>query len=651
MCGISGYLDTSAQATEEELRRTALRMADTLAHRGPDDRGAWVDARAGIALGHRRLSILDLTSLGHQPMQSACGRYVITFNGEIYNFRALREELQQAGHSFCGHSDTEVLLACVSRWSLDAAVRRFNGMFAFALWDRETRRLHLARDRFGEKPLYYGWMGTTFLFGSELKSLRWHPNFKGEIDRNSVALLLRHNYIMAPHSIYQGVKKLSPGTVGTLAHDGSRYAFSVAPYWSAQEAAERGVREPFLGTTREALAELDAVLTDAVKLRLESDVPLGAFLSGGLDSSTIVSLMQKQSAQPVRTFTVGFWEPEYDEARNARLVAKHLETTHTELYVTPDQALAVIPRLPTLYDEPFSDSSQIPTFLISELARQSVTVCLSGDGGDELFAGYPRYFMGRALWRELDRVPVPMRHLASWTLRALSPGVWTRVFNAAAPMLPKRLRQRNPGEKAQKLAEILKVDTPDHMYLELVSHWKTPASVVIGSSEPPTTLTDRSRWAKLDDFTQRMMYLDAVTYLPDDILVKVDRASMGVSLEVRVPFLDHRVFEFAWRIPMAMKIQNDEGKWLLRNLLARYVPRVFTERPKMGFGVPIDAWLRGPLRDWAEALLNEARLRREGFFHPEPIRKMWAQHLSGSRNRQYLLWDVLMFQAWQEEYR
>jgi len=650
MCGISGYLDSARQSTEEELRSTVLRMADTLRHRGPDDGGSWVDAHTGIALGHRRLSILDLSPQGHQPMRSACGRYVTVFNGEIYNFRALREELEQAGHAFCGHSDTEVLLASLSRWGIEAAVRRFNGMFAFAVWDREAQRLSLVRDRLGEKPLYYGWMGQTFLFGSELKALRSHPGFKTEINRDSLALYLRHDYIPSPYSIYQGIEKLLPGTIATLAHDGAGWRLTAAPYWSAREASERGLREPFTGSPQDAVLELDGLLSDAVKLRLESDVPLGAFLSGGLDSSMVVSLMQRQSARPVQTFTIGFWEPDFDEAPHARLVAKHLETEHTQLYVTPEEALAVIPRLPALYDEPFSDSSQIPTFLISELARRSVTVSLSGDGGDELFAGYNRYFIGRALWRNIGWVPSPVRHLASWSLGALSPGTWARLFDAASPLLPPRFRPRNPAVKVQKLAEILAVDTPDRMYLELVSHWRSPASVVIGSSEPPTILTDRSQWAQLPDFTQRMMYLDAVTYLPDDILVKVDRASMGVSLEVRVPFLDHRVFEFAWRLPLAMKIQNDEGKWLLRKLLARYVPRALTARPKMGFGVPIDLWLRGPLQDWAEALLDEARLRQEGFFHPERIRRMWGQHLARSRNWQAHLWTILMFQAWREKW-
>ena len=649
MCGISGYLDTTGQSTEEDLRATVLRMADTLRHRGPDDGGSWVDARAGMALGHRRLSILDLSPLGHQPMASACGRYVVVFNGEIYNFRALRQELEQAGHSFRGHSDTEVLLASLSKWGLEAAVRRFNGMFAFAVWDRQTRDLHLVRDRLGEKPLYYGWMGRAFLFGSELKALRRHPNFKAEVNRDSLALFLRHDYIPTPYSIYQGVEKLRPGTIATLAHDGAAYRLTTAPYWSALEAAERGVREPFEGTAEEALDHLDALLSDAVKLRLESDVPLGAFLSGGLDSSTIVSLMQRQSSRPVRTFTIGFWERDFDEAPQARLVAKHLGTEHTELYVTPDQALAVIQRLPVLYDEPFADSSQIPTYLISHLARQSVSVCLSGDGGDELFAGYTRYFIGRALWRNIGWIPVPVRHVASRGLRALAPGTWARLFDTLSPVLPKSMRHRNPGDKVQKLAEILAVDTPDRMYLEMVSHWKAPASVVICATESPTILTDRSRWAHIPDFTQRMMYLDAVTYLPDDILVKVDRASMGVSLEVRVPFLDHRVFEFAWRLPLALKIQHDQGKWLLRNLLARSVPRPLTDRPKMGFGVPIDHWLRGPLRDWAEALLDEARLRGEGFFHSEPIRRMWEEHLAGTRNWQYHLWDIVMFQVWLQE--
>lgn len=648
MCGVAGFLDLSCKRGSDELQATVMRMADTLRHRGPDDCGAWGDAETGVALGHRRLAVIDLSPKGRQPMHSACGRYVVSFNGEIYNFKALREDLEGLGHVFRGQSDTEVMLSAISQWGLKAAVERFNAMLAFALWDRQERRLHLVRDRLGEKPLYYGWMGNSFLFGSELKALRAHPDFKGEINRNALALYMRYNYIPAPHSIYKGIHKLLPGTMLTINSMNPRSAPTPIPYWSAREVAERGVAEPFMGSEDEAIAQLDALLRDAVKLRMEADVPLGAFLSGGVDSSTVVALMQAQSERPVKTFTIGFYEASYNEAEYAKSVAQHLGTEHTELYVTPEKAMAVIPRLPALYDEPFSDSSQIPTFLVSELARQHVTVSLSGDAGDELFAGYNRYFSGRSIWQKIGWMPKGSRAAVAKALRTLSPQVWEAVFRKVRPVLPDKIKQVNPGDKLHKLAEVLTADSPEAMYLGLVSHWKDPASIVAGASEPPTALTDRSQWANVPYFTQRMMYLDLVTYMPDDILVKVDRASMGVSLEARIPLLDNRVVEFAWRVPLSMKIRHGQGKWLLRKVLYRYVPKSLIERPKMGFGVPIDSWLRGPLRDWAEALLDERRFREEGFFDPLPIREKWVEHLSGKRNWHYYLWVVLMFQAWLE---
>ncbi len=651
MCGISGFLDTSHRFGTRELESTALKMVDTLRHRGPDDCGVWADAKAGIALGHRRLSIVDLSPEGHQPMHSVCGRYVISFNGEIYNFDALRRDLEVLGHGFRGHSDTEVMLACISQWGLVPAVTRFNGMFAFALWDRQERQLHLVRDRMGEKPLYYGWMGKSFLFGSELKSLRPHPDFNSQLDRDALTLYMRHNYIPAPYSIYTGISKVEPGMIVTISRTETHCSPVSIPYWSVQDAAERGVAEPFPGSTTDAVAHLDGLLRDAVKMRMVADVPLGAFLSGGIDSSTIVSLMQAQSARPVQTFTVGFHEAGYNEANDAKAVARHLGTAHTELYVRSEEAMAVIPRLPTLYDEPFADSSQIPTFLISELARRDVTVALSGDAGDELFAGYNRYFWGRSIWQKMGWMPSGSRTLVAKGLRMLSPESWEAMFQGIAPMLPNNIKMRNPGDKLQKLAEILTAKDPETLYLRLISQWKDPSSLVRGGSEPPTALTDRTRWANLQDFTHRMMYLDMMTYLPDDILAKVDRASMGVSLEARVPFLDHRVVEFSWQLPLSMKIRNGQGKWLLRQLLYRYVPAALIDRPKMGFGVPIDVWLRGPLREWAEELLDEKRLRDDGFFYAEPIRKAWAEHLSGKHNWQYQLWVVLMFQAWLEHER
>lgn len=647
MCGIVGFWNLSRHLSKDQLQAITQQMSSKLLHRGPDDGGNWADAEMGIALGHRRLAIVDLSSEGHQPMVSANGRYVIVFNGEVYNFLELRRQLESQGHKFRGHSDTEVMLAGFNQWGLDEAIKRFNGMFAFALWDRQERVLHLGRDRLGEKPLYYGWIGQTFLFGSELKALKAHPNFQDEINRDALALYLRYSYVPAPYSIYKGIYKLPPGTI--LTWNGVDTHTTPVPYWSAKKTAELGVADPFIGSEHEAVAQLDALLKDAVGLRMVADVPLGAFLSGGIDSSTVVALMQAQSRQPVKTFTIGFHEDAHNEAHHAKAIAKHLSTDHTELYVTPKEALAVIPKLPILYDEPFSDCSQIPTFLVSQLARQYVTVSLSGDGGDELFAGYNRYFWCRSIWQKIGWMPIVLRKTAANVLTSLSPQKWDESFVHFNALAPLKLRQNSYGDKIHTLAKILTVPDPETMYMNLVSSWKEPEALVIGGYEPPTTLKDHSSWALLADFTQRMIYLDTVTYLPDDILVKVDRASMGVSLEGRIPLLDHRVVEFAWRVPLDMKIRSGQGKWLLRQVLYKYVPKELVDRPKMGFGVPIDSWLREPLRDWAEALLDETRLQKEGFLNPQPIRQKWVEHLSGKRNWQYYLWDVLMFQAWLDE--
>lgn len=655
MCGITGFWDTSRQFSTDTMQAIAQKMSDTLRHRGPDDRGVWVDAEVGLALGHRRLAIVDLSPEGHQPMVSADGRYVIVFNGEIYNFLELRRQLERLGHRFRGHSDTEVMLASFSQWGLDRAIRHFNGMFAFALWDNREQILYLGRDRLGEKPLYYGWLGETFLFASELKALKAYPHFQAEINRDALALFVRYNYVPAPYSIYQGIYKLPPGQV--LSWNSSATHPNPIPYWSLRDVAQLGIANPFTGTTSEAVAKLEALLQDVIALRRVADVPLGAFLSGGIDSSTVVALMQAQSGQRVKTFTIGFYEDAYNEAQYAKAVAQHLGTDHTELYVTPKEAIAVIPKLPTLYDEPFADSSQIPTFLVSQLAKQHVTVSLSGDGGDELFAGYNRYFWGRSIWQQIGFFPQPWRQAAANVLTARSPQTWNRDFARIQPLLPTQLRQRLPGDKLHKLAEILPSASPEAMYQQLVSHWKVPESLVVGGTEPATVLTDLKQSVDLPDFTQWMMYLDSITYLPDDILTKVDRASMGLSLEARVPFLDPTVVEFAWQIPLSLKIHQGQSKWLLRQVLYKYVPPSLIERPKMGFGVPIDNWLRGELRDWAEALLSEERLREEGFFHPQPIRQKWEEHLASDslgdsspyRNWQYHLWDILMFQAWLDE--
>jgi asparagine synthase (glutamine-hydrolysing) len=653
MCGIAGFLDLQSARPREELEALVRSMADTLSHRGPDDSGLWVDATLGIALGHRRLSIIDLSPLGRQPMASADGRYLITFNGEIYNFPALKKELEGQGTTFRSTSDTEVLLAAIDCWGLEEALRRGIGMFAFALWDREERVLSLARDRVGEKPLYYGWQGRAFLFGSELKALRKWPGFKGLIDRNSLALFLRLHSVPAPYSIYQGIHKLPPGTFLRLAWKDLTPGDNPTPipYWSVRTVVEQGQRAPFDGSEEQALDELDRLLKDAVKNQMVADVPLGALLSGGIDSSTVVALMQAQSSRPIKTFTIGFHEDAFNEAVHAQAVARHLGTDHTELYVTPQDALEVIPRLPQLYDEPFADSSQIPTFLVCQLARSQVTVALTGDAGDELFAGYPSYVRTQEIWGLANLLPAFCRRGAGKFLTLFPVSFWDRLLRILEPLIPPHLRIKPYGEKIYKLAEYLTAGDPEEVYYRLISQWRQPLEVVREAVEYPTIVTDRSRLAALPDLVQRLMYFDLGLYLPDDILVKVDRAAMGVSLETRVPLLDHRVVEFAWRLPLSMKIKDKQGKWLLRELLCRYVPRELVERPKMGFAVPIAAWLTGPLRDWAEDLLAEERLRQDGFFHPQPIRRKWQEHLTGKPWWHHHLWNILMFQAWLESNR
>jgi len=648
MCGFAGILERDNQTSESALRAIAARMADTLRHRGPDDTGVWVDAAAGVGLSHRRLSILDLSPAGHQPMVSASGRHVIVFNGEIYNSLQLRCELDQVTRgslSFRGHSDTEVMLAAFDHWGVRRAISRMNGMFAFALWDRQERVLYLGRDRLGEKPLYYGWIGRTLLFGSELKALRCHPDFRAEINRDALALYFRHNCIPAPHSIYKGIYKLPPATILAVSIDTAEAAAPV-PYWSLKELVERGLANPFSGSEENAVDELDALLRDAVKIRMLADVPLGVFLSGGVDSSTVVALMQAQSNRPVRTFSIGFCEPDYNEAKHAKAVAQHLGTEHTELYVRPTEAMEVIPRLPEMYDEPFADSSQIVTFLIARLAREHVTVCLSGDGGDEVFGGYNRHIWNSRVWKSIRWVPRSVRMAAARAICRVPPYRWDALFQRLSPLLPIKVRHNQFGYKVHKIAGILPSPSPRNMYLVLASHWTEAESVVLGAKEPETLLTRDDAWPHLPGFSQLMMFLDAATYLPDDILTKVDRATMAVSLEARVPLLDPRVVEFAWRLPSSLKIRNGRGKWILRRLLGRYVPPELTERPKTGFGIPLDRWLRGPLREWAESLLDAGRLRSEGLLNPRPIRKMWGDLLTGGYAWQYHIWDVLMFQAW-----
>ena len=653
MCGFVGFMGGTTSYGRADDEAMLKRMADTITYRGPDDAGYWCDEHQRVGLGHRRLSIVDLSPAGHQPMQTGTRRYVIAFNGEIYNHLLLRQALEASGQapSWRGHSDTETLLAGFDAWGIQGAVERAIGMFAFAAWDRQTSTLTLVRDRLGEKPLYYGWQGrgndAVFLFGSELKALREHPAFENNINRGALSLYMRHNYIPASYSIYEGIAKLLPGSLLTVSLQ--QREPKAWPYWSGAQVAESGVASAFVGSAEQAVDALEVLLKDAVRQQMMADVPLGAFLSGGVDSSAVVALMQAQSSRPVKTFTIGFNEEGYNEAVHAKAVARHLGTEHTELYVTAEQARAVIPRLPTLYDEPFSDSSQIPTFLVSQLARQHVTVSLSGDAGDELFCGYNRYLLANKLWQKLSVLPAGSRRLAARGFTALSPSRWNTLLGPVQGLLPSSLRQANLGDKLHKAAGVLAAGSMDELYLGLVSHWNDPASVVIDGTEPPTLLTGNAPVLDGLDEIQRMMALDALTYLPDDILVKVDRAGMGVSLESRVPFLDHRVVEFAWTLPQSLKLRDGVGKWVLRQVLYRHVPKELIERPKMGFGVPIGDWLRGPLHDWAKDLLDETRLEREGYFHPGPIRQKWAEHLSGARNWQYHLWNVLMFQAWLAE--
>ncbi len=603
-------------------------MAASLAHRGPDDCGVWIDAPAGLGLGHRRLAIFDLSPTGRQPMHSSCGRFTIVYNGEIYNHRELRDELQSRGCTFRGTSDTEVLLEAVAHWGLKETLGRANGMFAFALWDRNERTLTLARDRIGIKPLYYGWAGKTFLFASELKALRRHPQFEPVIDRSALALLLEHSYIPAPTSIYQDVNKLPAGTTLTVASDGAPDGPRPIPYWSLGKIAERGRHEPFSGTGAEAVDALEELLRDAVRIRTRADVPLGAFLSGGIDSSTVVALMQAQDAQPVKAFTIGFDVPEYDESGHAASIAAHLGVEHFQHRVTAAEAQAVIPQLPTLYDEPFADSSQIPTYLVSRLAREHVTVSLSGDGGDELFGGYNRYDHIGRIWKKIAWLPLPLRKPAARILQA------TRSLRG------------KPGKEKGVWTGVLEARTAGRLYHFLNRHWRFPENVVLGGHPQSTLLSQFESRPDRDSFLEEMMFVDTLTYLPECILTKVDRASMGVSLEARVPLLDHRVVEFAWSLPAQRKVVAGADKWPLRELLARHVPTHVFDRPKVGFGVPIDSWLRGPLRDWAEDLLSEERLAREGYLNPAPIREKWSQHLAGEYDWHYLLWDVLMFEAW-----
>jgi len=655
MCGLAGLFDPENKLSNSELLAVVTRMGETLVARGPDDQGAWADETTGIALSHRRLAIIDLSPEGHQPMRSACGRYVIVFNGEIYNFQVIRSELEELGHRFRGHSDTEVMLAAITQWGLTGAVPRFNGMFAFALWDIKNRQLSLARDRIGKKPLYYGRQGHAFLFASELKALKAYPGFEVGVNRDALALYMRYNYIPAPYSIYRGIYKLLPGTILIISHEQLRQGEPVnphsgpVPYWSALDAMEEGSRNPFQGSDDQAVAELEHLLRDAVGLRMIADVPIGAFFSGGIDSSTVVALMQAQSDRPVKTFTIGFDVPEYNEAVHARAVAAHLGTEHTELYVTPAQAMAVIPKLPEIYDEVFADSSQIPAFLISQLTRRFVTVSLSGDGGDELFYGYPSYQNAIIRWNRTKIVPHSLRARFAG-LRKRSPQDWDDFLERYTSRLPHAFRDKISGHRIVNLLDSLALNGPDELFFFFLSRCREPETLVLHSREPRTVYQDLSLRARIPDVMERMMFMDLVGYLPDDILVKVDRASMAASLESRAPLLDYRVVEFSKRLPPALKLRHGESKWLLRQVLYQYVPRRLIDRQKTGFSVPLGAWLRGSLRDWAEGLLEEKKINEDGFLDYPLVAQTWREHLSGARDQSDFLWTILMFQAWRERW-
>lgn len=641
MCGIAGFI-TAQLMPAEQLNCIAATMARSMQHRGPDDEGIWTDARCGIALAHRRLSIVDLSPAGHQPMTSADGRYVISYNGEVYRLGEIRSRLQRGGRVFRGHSDTEVILESIAADGIEATAAKLIGMFAMAVWDRSERTLTLMRDRLGIKPLYWSKVGGSFLFASELQAFRAHRDFTPRIDQRAVASFLRHNYVPAPATIYEGVHKLEPGTILTLPWRGEP---RVSRYWDARAIARSGRRNQLQVSDAELVDQLEALLQDAVACRMIADVPLGAFLSGGIDSSAVVALMQRAGMGRARTFSIGFDIPGYNEAPYAAAVARHLGSDHTELTVTSGLALEVIPKLVEWYHEPFADSSQIPTYLLSRLTRRHVTVALSGDGGDELFAGYNRYSLARNTWGKLSLLPIALRRGIASAVVSVAPDRWNRMLG----WLPEKIRPPQIGDKLHKAADVLRLSSADAVYHRLVSHWE-PMQLMPAIQEHRGILFDRSVIDDFPDLLDRMQFLDLVTYLPDDILTKLDRASMAVSLEARVPLIDHRVVEFAWRLPDSAKVRNGTSKWALRQMLYRYVPPRLLERPKMGFGIPLGEWLRGPLREWAEGLLAEQRLKQGALLDAATVRHHWHEHVTGKRNWQYLLWDVLMLEAWRERW-
>ncbi len=648
MCGITGIFLPGGDC---HFREQLSKMAVTISNRGPDDSGFWHDQEKGIGFAHRRLSIIDLTTSGKQPMESYSGRYVIVFNGEVYNYKELKKDLENENIQWQGSSDTEVMLAAIDCWGLETAVRRFNGMFAFALWDKKKCILSLCRDRLGIKPLYYAKIRKGLLFASEIKAIKAHSDYRAEININALGSYLRYNYIPAPDTIFKNTWKLKPGNMIHFScfDIKNNVIKSSECYWDIKGIAYANQKSSFKGTDKDAIDELDVLLNDSVKKRMISDVPLGAFLSGGIDSSTVVSIMQAQSTQKINTFSIGFDEDGYNEAGYAKKVASYLGTNHTELYLSQKDAIEVIPKLPNLYDEPFSDASQVPTFLVSKLAKQHVTVSLSGDGGDELFGGYNRHFLISTIWGKIGKINPAVRKFVAEFLQRLSPVQLNELMYKFNKIIPLNKRIDRAGDKISKFSEILHLKTPEAIYESLCSNWKNPASVLVGA-ESRTELGKMRTDIEFFDISHKTMFWDLITYLPDDILTKVDRATMGVSLEGRVPILDHRIVEFAWRLPLEMKIRKNRGKWILRKVLDKYLPKQYTDRPKFGFGIPIDTWLRKDLRDWAENLLNRKKLDSEGFFNTDIIRTVWKEHLSEKKNQQYQLWNILMFQSWIEEH-
>ena len=651
MCGFVGFIGRKSFKDKDTAKRTLALMSNKIVHRGPDSSGYWINEEGSVGVAHRRLSIVDLTQAGSQPMLSKSKRYIVAYNGEIYNHSELRKYIDQESAcqlSWTGNSDTETLLAAIDLWGLEKSLNKIDGMFAFALWDKKLKELFLARDPLGEKPLYYGAVNGSFIFGSELKSFKPHPAFQFELEKNAIALQMRHGFIPTPFSIYKGIKKLFPGSILQIKVNEKMEIINqdCKRFWSFKNIVKKGLNSPFLGSEIEAVSKMENLLLESVKQQMRSDVPVGAFLSGGIDSSTIVALMQKISYVPVKTFSIGFEDKNYNEANYAHKVAKHLKTDHTELYVSLSNVLETLSKLPSIYDEPFSDSSQIPTHLVSKITGDYVKVSLSGDAGDEIFGGYNRYIFIHKLWNILSRAPVFLRSLGAKAITSVRPETWDKFLQANYLLIPNRWKVSNYGEKLHKVARVLPSENIESLYKCLVSNWVDEENLVMGVQPQDIFSSHFSSFDHRLGDVERIMAVDSVTYLPDDILTKVDRAAMSASLETRVPFLNKKVIEFAWQLPLSLKLKDGKGKWIVRQILNKYVPEKLTERPKMGFGIPIGYWLRGPLRDWAEDLINEKKLREENLLNPLAIRRKWKEHLDGTKNWQDPLWNVLIFQQW-----